>query len=311
MRMSEIAFISGNSNKALSERICKLLGVEPVQTSVIRFKNDNLFCQIKRNIRHHDVFILQSGSPPVNDHVMELFLLIDAAKYASADRITAVLPYFPYVRSDKKDQPRISIAARLIADLVQAAGADRILTMDLHSDQITGFFRLKNDQLYGSKVILEYLSERKLDNHVLVAPDVGALRRIRYFASKLDLPVAIIEKKRTDNKDGSQILGIIGQVKDSHCIVVDDEISTGGSMVNTCNALTNHGAKSVIVAAIHGVFADNSIDRMKKAGIEEIITTDTICQKDESGVTVLSVSGLLAEGIKRIHDGESISSLFE
>ncbi len=309
-----ISVISGSSHPELARRIAEYLGIRLTDVSCFKFKNDNTFVKINECIRNHDVYIVQTAAAPVNDHLVELLLLVDAAKYASAGRITAVLPYYFYVRSDKKDQPRVPVTARLVADLLTTAGVDRVLTMDLHADQITGFFRCRYDQFYASSVLIPYLEKRDLTDHVVLSPDIGGMKRAKFFATQLDLPLAIFNKQRLGNDDRAAVAEIIGEVRGKHCLLVDDEISTGGSVLSAYRHVMEHGAKSLTAICIHGVFADNALRRLADSGIKEVVCTDTLPiperEEHEGFLTVLSIAEILAEGIRRTHEGESIGAMF-
>ncbi len=309
-----ITVMTGSSHPELAAQIAGKLGTRLADVNCFKFKNDNTFCKIDQCVRNHDVYILQTSAIPVNDNFMELLLLIDAAKYASAGRITAVLPYYPYVRSDKKDQPRVAVSARLVADLMETAGVDRIITMDLHSDQITGFFRCRYDQLYSSSVIIPYLESRDLSNHTILSPDIGGMKRAKYWAQQLGLPLAIFNKQRLGNDDKAQVAEIIGDVKGLHCILVDDEISTGASVLSAYEHVMEMGAKSLTAVCVHGVFVGDALERLSASGIKEVVCTDTLPvaqhSKDYDFLTVLSIADILAEGIRRTHEGESIGEMF-
>ena len=311
--MKSIKILSGTSHEGLSREICKILKLEPARISHIRFSNDNLFCQIEENIRDHDVFIIQTSYQPVNDYLMELYIMLDAAKYASAGRITAVLPYFPYVRSDQKDQPRIPITARLVADHLASAGAHRVLALDLHSPQILGFFRIPVDQLFASRALLDHLKKQKTQYDVVVSPDSGGVKRARYYAQRLKTSLAVMDKRRGKNNDKVKMGFIIGDVKNKHALIIDDEISTGGTIFNTTKALLQAGAKSVSAFCTHPILAGKCIQDLRKSKLKKLIVTNTIPipkEKRSAKIEVLSIAPLLAEGISRIHNGESLSSLF-
>ncbi len=311
--MQSIKIIGGTSHPKLIQEIGQILKVKPAQISHIRFSNDNLFCRIEENIRDHDVFIIQTSTPPVNDYLMELYIMLDAAKYASAGRVTAVLPYFPYVRSDQKDQPRIPITARLVADHLASAGANRILSIDLHSPQILGFFRIPVDQLFASRALFDHLKKHKTQYDVVVSPDAGGVKRARYYAQQLKTSLAVMDKRRDKNNDKVKMGFIIGDVKGKNALIIDDEISTGGTVFNTTEALLKGGAKSVSAFCTHPILAGKCIQELKKSKLKKLIVTNTIPiskEKMNSKIEVLSIAPLLAEGISRIHEGESLSSLF-
>ncbi len=312
--MSRISIISGSSHPRLAERIAANLGIRLTGVDCFKFKNDNTFVKIKECIRNQDVFIIQTSAIPVNDHLVELLMLIDAVKFASCKRVTAVIPYFPYVRSDKKDQPRVSVTARLVADLILTAGADRVMTMDLHADQITGFFSCRYDQFYASSVLLPYLKSKDLSNCCVLSPDIGGMKRARFFAQELNLPLAIFNKQRFDNKDTAEVAEIIGTVEGLNCMLIDDEISTGGSVLSVMKSIKEMGALSMTAVCIHGVFVNDAVERLLDAGVKEIVCTDTLPVAETAdkhpSLTVLGIADILAEGIHRTHEGESIGKMF-
>ena len=311
--MKNIKIIGGTSHPQLISEICKDLKVKPAKISHIRFKNDNLFCRIEENIREDDIFIIQTSVKPVNEYLMELYIMLDAAKYASAGRITAVLPYFPYVRSDQKDQPRIPITARLVADHLAAAGANRVLSIDLHSPQVLGFFRIPVDQLYASAVFLDYIKKQKKNYDVVVSPDAGGVKRARYYAKRLGSSLAVFDKRRSKNDDTVEMGFIIGDVKDKKCLIIDDEISTGGTVFSATESLLKAGALSVSAFCTHAVLANDCIKRLNKSKLEKLIVTNTVPlpqDKKSKKIQVISVAPLLAQGIRRIHEGNSLSALF-
>lgn len=305
---------SGLSNRPLAEEICGHLNIPLGIADIIEFKNENLFVKIGENVRECDVFVIQTSTSPVNTRIMELLIMIDALKHASAARITAVLPYYPYVRSDKKDQPRISIAARLMADLIDAAGADRILTMNLHSFQIQGFFRVPTDHLLATPVHIEYFKDKDLTDTVVVAPDAGSAKRAEKYARLLDLPLAIIDKRRVGNNDKAVVKHIIGDVKGKkRAIIFDDEISTGGSIINTAETLWEHGITDIRAGVVHPILCGSAVERIEQSCISEVVVTNTIPvegAKKIDKITVLSVAEIFAKAINRIHNGESVSDLF-
>ena len=311
MKMASIRLLSGSSHPGLASEIAKVLKLKLTPVTLQRFPNDNLFCRIEESIRGDDVFILQTSSRPVNDHLMELLIMIDAAKYASADRITVVLPYYPYVRSDKKDQPRVSITARLVADMLLTAGAHRVITLDLHALQILSFFHIPADQLLSVSVITPYLQKMDLKEAVIVAPDVGGVGRARFYAKKLHLPLAIMDKRR--DKKNQTVKGgvIIGDVKGKKAIIVDDEVSTGETLLETVRALKRYKAKEIYAVCIHPIFAAGTQDRILKSPIKEMIVTNSIPFKPRSKrIKVLSIAPLLAQAIEHVHTGKSISKMF-
>ena len=304
---------SGTANPELAREICKHINIKLGKCEIKKFANDNIIIRIKENVREKDVFVIQPSCYPVNEGLVELLIMIDALKHASARRVTAVLPYFPYVRSDKKDQPRISITARLIADLLEAAGADRVLTMNLHSPQIQGFFRIPTDHLLAAPILISHFKKKKLGKAVVVSPDAGSAKLAESYARKLSLPLAIMDKRRLGNTDKVSIINIVGNVKGKRAIVFDDEIATGVSLIETANALARHGAKDVYACAVHGVLCGNAVSDLTKSDIKEIVVANTVRigkEKMFPKLTVLSVAKLFAKAIERIHMGQSVSDLF-
>ena len=310
----ELKVFSGNSNPELAEAICRYLGIPVGRAEVFKFSNDNSFVRILENVRQRDVYLVQSFAYPVNDHVMELLIMIDAAKRASAGRVTAVIPAFGYGRTDKKDQPRVPITARLIADLVTTAGADRVLTVDLHAGQIQGFFNIPVDELTALPIIVRYFKEKGLLDPVVVAVDIGISKRARDFAEQLGAPLAIVEKRRMDNRGRTELLNIIGEVRHKTAILMDDEVDTGGSMCNAAAALMEAGVRSVYACCTHGVLSGDAVQRIGDSPIEEIVLTDSISldqEKRGAGVTVVTIADILGEAIHRIHNGLSVGAMFE
>ena len=311
--MSEIKLFTGNSHPHLAKQISDRLDVPLSQREIIKFKNGNIFIKLNESVRGKDVFVIQTSNIPVNDHIMELMLMIDTMRYSSAARITAVIPYFPYVRSDKKDQPRVSIGARLMANLLETAGADRVLTLNLHSWQIQGFFRIPIDHVLAESIISDYFRNEDLSNTVAVAPDAGSAKRVEKYAETLKLPFAIMDKRRKGNDDKATIQTVIGDVKDKNAIIFDDEIATGGSIVETAKALRVNGAKRVSVGVVHGVLCGDAIERLNKSDLDEIITTDSVTTPDKQvgKIKILSCAHILAKAIQRIHNEESLNPLFQ
>jgi len=308
----EIKLISGSNSRKLLEAIAGYLKIEPCAHEVTRFKDGEIRVQIKESVRGHDVFIIQSTEPP-GDNLLELLLLIDAAKRASAKRITAVIPYFGYARQDRKDQPRVPISAKLVANLIQVAGTSRVLTLDLHADQIQGFFDIPVDNLYATPVFKEYFNNLDPTKDIVVAPDVGATKRARAFARRLgDVPIALIDKRRPEpNK--AEVMNIVGDVKGKRCLIVDDIIDTGNTLVEAVKALLNNGAEEVKAVATHALFSDNCVEKLEKSELSEVVVTDSIPKVDQvksNKIKVLSVAPLIGEAIRRIHDELSVSSLF-
>ena len=303
---------AGSSHPVLAQSICEYLDTSVGETEVVRFSNENMMVKINENVRGADVFVIQTSAPPVNDGLIEMLITIDALKYASAGRITAVMPYLPYVRSDKKDKPRISITSRLIADLLQTAGADRVVTMDLHAPQIQGFFRIPVDHLQGFPLITDHLKRGDLKDRVLVAGDAGEAKEVGRYANRLHLPMAIIDKRRVDDSEKPKAVHLIGEIADKHAIIVDDEVATGGTLVEAANFLMKEGALSVTAAFTHAVLSGPAVARLEESVIEKLVFTDTIPLQGKASkkFKVLSTAALFAKAIRRIHDGESISELF-
>jgi len=312
--LPQLKVFFGNSNPELSTEICGHLGIEPGQRTITKFSNGNIKVKIEENIRNKDVFVIQTASEPVNDHLVELLIMIDALKYASAARITAVLPSYFYARSDKKDEPRISVASRLVADLLQTSGAHRILTMTLHSPQIMGFPRIPMDQLLATPNLINHFVQKGLTNAVVAAPDVGSAKESRKFAIALNLPMVICDKERLGDLEEVMMKNIIGNPQDKDVLLVDDEILTASSMIEATKILKGNGAKRIYAACTHGFFTKKAVDRMAASPIEEVVTTNTIPQQNNhvfKKLTVLSVAGLFADAIYAIHKGKSVGDLLE
>ncbi len=312
--ITDLVIFSGNAHPELTRRICDYLRIPMGKVDVFKFNNDNTFVRIQQNIRQRDVYIVQPTSSPVNDHIMEMLIMIDAAKRASAGRITAVIPYYSYARTDKKDQPRVPITGRLIADLVTTAGANRVLMVDLHAGQVQGFFSVPVDELTALPKLIDYFKEKGLDDPVVVATDIGISKRARDFASRLDAPLAIVEKRRIGNNDRVESLNIIGNVEGKPAVLFDDEINTGSSMIAAAKLLTQRGAREIYACATHGVFPlDAAANLCAVPELKEIVVTDTLPidpEKLGSKITVITVSDLLGEAINRIHNGLSVGALF-
>ena len=309
----ELKIFSGRAHPALAQEICAYLGIPLGHLTLYNFSDGEDYCQIDENVRGADVFVLQPTCSPVNDHVMELLILLDAFRRSSASRITAVLPYFGYARQDKKDKPRVPIAAKLMADLLTAAGADRILTMDLHAAQIQGFFNIPVDHLFAAPVILDAIRKLSLDDLVIVSPDVGGMTRARAIAKRLDASLAVIDKRRT-GKNETEILNVVGDVEGKDVLILDDIVDTAGTLVQAEAALRKGGAKRTYAAAVHGVFSGPALDRIETSGLQSLLVTNTIPVEPAIArcprIRPLSVAPLLGEAIQRIHDGASVSSLF-
>src|SRR4249919_1226900 len=302
----------GNANPELARKIARYLNSEPGQAEVFQFANENIFVRILDNVREKDVFLVQPTSHPVNQSIMELLIMIDAFKRASAGRITAVVPYYAYGRSDKKDQPRVPITARLIADMITVAGADRVLTMDLHQGQIQGFFNIPVDELTAVHMLSRYFLDKHLEDCVVVT-DLGFAKRARAFAELLDAPLAIVEKRRHGNLDRAEVINVIGDVRGRRAIIVDDEIDTAGTLIETTRALEREGVTEIYACATHGVLSDPAIDRIAASNLIEVVLTDSVPlpeRKRLGKITTLSVAPLIGEAIRRIHRGESVGALF-
>jgi ribose-phosphate pyrophosphokinase len=305
---------AGNSHPQLVEDICKYLEQPIGKIEVFKFSNDNTFVKILENVRQKDVFILQSDIEPVNDHIMELLIMIDAAKRASAGRITAVVPYYSYARTDKKDQPRVPITGRLVADLIETAGADRVVMVDLHAGQVQGFFSVPVDELTAMPRLAEYFVKKDLTDPVVVASDTGIAKKARYFADAIDAPLGIVEKRRIANDDKVESLNVIGDVARHPVILFDDEVSTGATLFSAAGTIVNRGATEVYAVATHGVLLGNSATRLaENPYIKELVITDTVPlsqDKVNSKIKVISIAPLLGEAIRRIHEGRSVGALF-
>jgi ribose-phosphate pyrophosphokinase len=304
---------TGTANPALAEAICKNLDVPLGQAMLGRFSDGEIYFQILENVRGADVFVVQPCHYPVDNHLLELLLMIDAFKRASAWRITAVLPYYCYARQDRKDKPRVPISAKLVADLLETAGASRALTLDLHAPQIQGYFDVPVDHLYASPVLVEHFKQLKLENLTVVSPDAGGVERARFFAKRLDAPLAIVDKRRVD-VDVSEVMHLIGDVKGRSTLIVDDIIDTAGTLVKTADALIKEGATQVYAACTHAVLSGPAVERIAKSRITEVVATDSVPLTDAARamkkIRVLSVADLLARGIRSIHEETSISELF-
>ena len=312
--LDELKVFTGNGHPELAQSVCEYLDIPLGQAEVFKFANDNTFVQIRENIRQRDVFIIQPTCYPVNDNLMELLIMIDAFKRASAGRITAVVPYYGYGRTDKKDQPRVPITARLVADLLTAAGADRLLTVDLHAGQIQGFFNIPVDELTTLPLMGQHFADKELQDLVVVAVDIGISKKARDMAERLGAPLAIIEKRRTGNDDQNETMNVIGDVKGKIALTFDDEIDTGGTIVNAAKALSEQGVKEVYACVTHPVLSRNAAELMANSEFKEVVVTDTIpisAEKRNGKFTVLSVAPLLGEAIYRIHKGQSVGDLFK
>lgn len=310
----ELAIYSGTANPELAEEIAQYLGVPLGGRDIIQFPNENLFVRLHSSVRAKDVFVIQpTGNSPVNQNIMELLIMIDTLRRDSAGRITAVVPYFAYGRTDKKDQPRVPITARLMANLITVAGADRFLTVDLHAGQITGFFDIPGDEITAFHLLSDYFVEKNLEDVVVVAPDIGASRRARNFAEKLNAPLAIVEKRRSLDGKKTAMLNLIGEVAGRNAIIFDDEIDTAGTLTQAAHFLVEKGARDIYACATHAILSPPATDRLREAPLKEIVVTNTVRippEKRLPNMTILSIAPLLGEVIRRIHLGISVGALF-
>ena len=310
--LTPVKIFSGTSNRPLAEAIATNIGTELGKCTVSAFPDGETFVKIEENVRGEDVYVVQSTSPPTNHNLMEMFIMIDALRRASASRITAVIPFYGYARQDRKDQPRVPITAKLIANLLVTAGVNRMLTMDLHAQQIQGFFDIPVDHLYAAPVMYEYLKKKSLQNVIVVSPDVGGIKMAYAYSQFLGTELAIVAKRR---KTASEVesMAIIGEIDGKNALMVDDLTETAGTITQAASMLRKNGARKIIACVSHAILNDTGIDRLRKSNIDELITTDTVLRPAIDGVniTTLSVAGLLGEAIKRIHTNSSVTSLFE
>ena len=303
----------GTANEALTEEICAFLGIDRGKATVTRFKDGEVYIQLLENVRGADVFVVQPTCFPVDEHLMELLLMVDALKRASARRITTVIPYYGYARQDRKDKPRVPVSSKLIADLLTTAGAHRALIVDLHAPQIQGFFNIPVDHLFASPVLVDHFKKMQLPSLTVVSPDAGGVERARFFAKKVDAALAIVDKRRTD-MNVAEVMHVIGDVRERTCLIIDDIIDTAGTLVKTADALMGAGASKVFACASHPVLSGDAIERISKSKLEEVVVTNTIplteAAKAEAKIRVLSIAGLLGRAIQSIHEETSVSSLF-
>lgn len=312
--MDELKVFSGNAHPALAQAVVEYLGIPLGECEVFKFSNENIFVRILENVRQRDTFVIQPLCSPVNNNLVELLIMLDALKRASAGRITAVVPYYGYGRTDKKDQPRVPITARLVADLLTVAGANRLLTVDLHAAQIQGFFNIPVDELTALYLLSGYFRERDFDDLVVVATDIGITKRARDLAASLDAPLAIVEKRRVGNVDQAETLNVIGEVEGKVALTVDDEIDTAGSLVGVVLALEERGVKEIFACCTHPIFTGQAIKRIASCPVKEVVVTDTVPIADDKKldkITVLPIAPLLGEAIHRIHTGLSIGAMFD
>ena len=311
--MNNLKIFACNSAENFAEKICKQLGVQLGTKEAFKFKNDNTFVKILETVREDDVYVIQTTIPPVDERIMELLITVDALKRASAKRITAVLPYFPYSRSDKKDQPRVPITAKLMADLLVASGVDRVLTCDLHNSAIQGFFNIPTDQLKAKYILIDYFRDLIDENTVIVATDAGSSKKAYKYARELGTNMAMLDKRRDGNDDNAIATHFIGEVKDKRCIIVDDEVDTAGSLIEAVKALDEHGAKEIYAACTHGVLSGPAIERIKESSLKKLIITNTIPlvpEKQIDKIEELDISYLFGQAISRIHMGHGVGELF-
>ncbi|MBC8078452.1 MAG: ribose-phosphate pyrophosphokinase [Chloroflexales bacterium] len=326
-RFDEMRVFSGSGNPPLAEAICERLGILLGDATVTQFSNENIFVKLNESVREKDVFVVQSLSMPLSDAILELLIMLDACRRASAGRVTAVIPYYAYGRTDKKDQPRVPITARLLADMIQVAGAQQVITLDLHAGQIQGFFTIPMDELTAMPLLVRHFADKGWDDAIVVSPDVGFAKRARNFAESLNVPLAIAEKRRVQllnhklmpgmplepSPSQPQIINLIGDVKGKRCIIVDDEISTGNSMLEVVRLLEQQGAREIYACCVHAVLAADAVQRFANSSVVELVTTDTLPLPPEKrwpGLTVLSIATLLSEVIQRIHSGVSVDHIF-
>lgn len=307
-------FACSSSAEKFTDEICEYLKIEKGAINRMKFKNDNNFVQIQESVRDQDIFLVQTTEPPVNERIMELLITIDAVKRASAKRITVVLPYYMYARSDKKDQPRIPVTAKLFANLIEAAGANRVLTCDLHNNAIQAYFNINCDVLTGQSLLQKYFDSKDIDNKVVVATDAGSSKKAYKYAKHFGCPIALVDKRRDGNDDRAIATSVIGEIKGKNALVFDDEVDTAGSIMETAEVIKNFGAKEVYVGCTHGVLSGPAIERIKNSSIKELVMTNTIPLPEEKQldkIVVVSISELFGEAIKRIHEETSIGELFE
>jgi len=309
---NELGLFSGRANPELANKIAKHIGVPLGRMELSSFSDKEMYVRINENIRGKDVFLIQPTSPPANENLMELLIMIDAFQRASARRITAVISYYGYGRQDRKDEPRVPITAKLVANLVTTAGADRVLAIDLHAAQIQGFFDIKVDHLFAAPVFVDYFISKNLKNLVILSPDMGGIRRARAYANRLDASLAVIDKRRT-GANKAEVLNVVGKVKGKQILIVDDMIDTGGTLIAAVRALIKKGVQEIYVSATHPILSGSAYEMIESSSLKELVVTDTIPLKQEKAKTkikVLSVAPLLGEAIRRIHENKSVSSLF-
>jgi ribose-phosphate pyrophosphokinase len=307
-----IKLFSGTGCPALAEEISQYLGIPLSPRDIVQFPNENIFVRLHKSIRGQDVFLIQTTSSPVNYNIMELLILLDTLRRASPDRVTVVIPYLSYARSDKKDQPRVPITARLMSDIISAAGADRYILLDLHADQIQGFFSIPGDVMTVFSILSNYFREKRLENAVVVASDLGFAKKARNLAAELGMPLAFVEKRRVSVD--TEALTLVGEVEGHDVIIVDDEVDTGSTVVNSVNLVREHGARDVYLCFAHAIFSPPAVERLRTLLVKEIVTTNSVPippEKQLPNLTILSVAGLLGEVIQRVHEGRSVGEVFQ
>ena len=309
----ELKIFGGRAHPALTVELCAYLNLAQGRVTTYNFSDGEIFCQLEENVRGSDVFVVQPTCPPANENLVELLIMLDAFKRSSAERVTAVLPYFGYARQDKKDKPRVPITAKLVADLISKAGADRVLTMDLHAAQIQGFFDIPVDHLFAAPVLLEAIRAKRLPDLTIVSPDAGGVERARAIAKRLETGLAIVDKRRTKPNE-AEVMNVIGDVEGQTALIIDDIIDTAGTLAKTVEALRAHGAKDVMAAGIHGVLSGPAIERLKQTPVSEVLVTNTTPIEGKlrllDKLRPLSVAAILGEAVRRIHEDSSVSSLF-
>lgn len=308
---AEMLLFSGNANRKLAEEIAVYLDTSLSPVEITNFVDGEIFLKILENVRGADAFVIQPTCPPVNDNLMELLLMVDALKRASARRITAVIPYYGYARQDRKTEPRVPISAKVVANLITVAGVNRVLVIDLHVGQIQGFFDIPVDHMFAAPLMIEYIRKKQLKDLTILSPDPGGVERARAFAKRLDANLAIVDKRRPE-RNVAELMHIVGDIEGRNVVIVDDMIDTGGTIIQAADAIKKGGAKDVYVCSTHGVFSKDAREKLEKSVLKEVIVTDTIPQKDGkySKIKMLSIASLLGEAIKRIHNESSVSSLF-
>ncbi len=312
--MNNLAVFTGNAHPQLARDICRELGISLGRAQIFEFSNENIFVKIDENVRGCDVFVVQPLTTPVSTSIMELLIILDAFKRASAQRVTAVIPYYAYGRTDKKDQPRVPITARLIADCISVAGASRLLTLDLHAGQIQGFFNIPVDELTAKNLMADYIHQQQITDLTVVATDAGFAKKARNLAELLNAPLAIVEKRRMGNDGQAEAMSLIGSVAGRNALIVDDEIDTAGSLIQAVGVTRQHGAREVYACASHGVLSGPAIERLRSSGLTELILTDSVPLQPTKGlpfITTLSIAPLFAGAIQRIHEERSVSELFD